>query len=83
MHTSPVDLSLPAPAVDRKEGIETGPVTSAHIMWKARRESEEEQGDMKEATARALEFARKMFRSDAESRLEDGKNSEHVSAEME
>ena len=38
---------------------------------------------MKEATARALEFARKIFGKGAQSRVEDGKDSEHVSVERE
>jgi len=59
---------------------ELGPVVIARIEWAERQESEieeEERGDMREATARALEWARKMFGKDAERRFEDGEQSRH------
>jgi hypothetical protein len=61
VHTSPGDLSLPAPALNQTRELETGAVVSARVTWAEVRESEEERGDMREATARALEWARKMF----------------------
>ena len=51
----------------------------ARVKWEEGQESEseEERGDMREATARALEWARKMFGKDAERRFEDGEQSRH------
>jgi len=42
------------------------------VTWEWGYDSEEDRGDMKEATARALEFARKIFVKDAQNRVEDG-----------
>jgi ActR/RegA family two-component response regulator len=55
--------------------LETGPVVVARVKWEKGQESEEDHGDMKEATARALEWAKKMFGKDAERRVEGGKES--------
>lgn len=81
MRILPAALSLPGPAVQRMRALDTGPVILARMTWTDEQESEEESGDMKEATARALECARKMFRRDAESRVEGGMNSGHGNVE--
>ena len=54
--------------------IDTGPVVIARVKREEGQESEseEERGDMREATARALEWAKKMFGKDAERGFEDG-----------
>jgi hypothetical protein len=78
---SPTALSLPAPALHRIREIDTGPVVIARVQWKEGEEDEEERGDMREATSRALEWAKKMFGKDAERRVEDGEESRHGNAE--
>lgn len=78
MHTSPTALSLPAPAVDRSQEPETGPVISARVVWTTGPEDEDELGDMREATARALEWAKKMFGNDVECDSKDEVGCEHV-----
>lgn len=75
MRISPAALSLPGPALSRMREFETGPVVITRVKWEQEEESEEEHGDMKEATARALEWARKMFGKDAERRVEGGEGS--------
>lgn len=75
MRISPTALSLPGPAFQRMRALETGPVVVARVKWEKGQESEEDHGDMKEATARALEWAKKMFGKDAERRVEGGKES--------
>lgn len=81
MDILPGALSLPAPALHRMREAETGPLVIARVKWEEGQESEEEQGDMKEATARALEWAKKMFGEDTEGRVEGGKEPGHSSAE--
>ena len=66
VHILPAVLSLPAPALRRIGERETGPLVYARVTWSEGQEREEERGDMREATARALEFARQMFGKDAE-----------------
>jgi hypothetical protein len=60
-HTAPAALSLPAPAVARKQSRATGPALRASVSWTQGKVNDEEDGEMKEATERALENARKMF----------------------
>ena len=75
MNILPGALSLPAPAFHRMREAVTGPVVIARVKWEEGQESENEPGDMKEATARALEWAKKMFGKDkdTEGRVEGGK----------
>jgi hypothetical protein len=75
MRISLTVLSLPGPAIRRVRELETGPVVIARVKWEEGQESEEERGDMKEATARALEWAKKMFGKDAERRAGGEKES--------
>jgi len=56
-------------------------VIRARVTWAERHESAEEGVDMKEATARALEWAKKMFGKDAERGEEDGEESRQGDAE--
>lgn len=81
IHPSPMALSLPAPAVDRSRKHESGPVIPARVVWIARQEDEEELGDMREATARALEWARKMFGNVVERDRHEKAGSQYVGAE--
>jgi hypothetical protein len=60
-HTAPAALNLPAPAVARKQSRATGPVLRASVSWTQRTVISEKDREMKEATDRALENARKMF----------------------
>lgn len=83
MATSPAALSLPGPATQRVRKPETGPVILARVTWAEEQESEDEQGDMREATARALEWAKKMFGKDSERKVEGGEESKHDDAEEE
>jgi hypothetical protein len=78
---SPAALSLPAPALHRMRESEIGPLVIARVKWEEGHESEEERGDMKEATARALDWAKKMFGKDAERRVEGGEESRHGNTE--
>ena len=81
MCASPAALSLPGPAYQRAREGDTGAVIRARVTWAERHESAEEGGDMKEATARALEWAKKMFGKDAERGEEDGEESRQGDAE--
>ena len=76
MSILPGALSLPAPALHRMRDAETGPLIQARVTWSEEQKSEEEQGDMREATARALEWAKKMFGKGAERRVESGEEGE-------
>jgi hypothetical protein len=58
-------------------------VILARVTWAEEQESEDEQGDMREATARALEWAKKMFGKDSERKVEGGEESKHDDAEEE
>jgi hypothetical protein len=60
-HAAPAAISLPAPAVARKQSKATGPALRASVSWTQGKVNDEEDGEMKEATERALENARKMF----------------------
>ncbi|GAB7332481.1 hypothetical protein MBLNU13_g04277t1 [Cladosporium sp. NU13] len=77
MHILPAALSLPAPALCRMREAKAGPVVIARVKWEEGQRSEDERGDMKEATARALLWAKKMFGKDAERRLEDEEEPGH------
>lgn len=83
MVISPTALSLPGPAIQRTRKPEIGPVVLARVTWAEEQESEEEHGDMREATARALEWAKKMFGKDSERKVEGGEESKHDDAEGE
>jgi len=83
MTLSPAALSLPGPAVQRARKPETGPLILARVTWAEEQESEDEHGDMREATARAMEWAKKMFGKDSEQRAEGGEESKHDNAEEE
>lgn len=81
-HGSPAALSLPTPAVDRrkldrKQPKETSAVVHLCVQWVEENEDSEE-GGMKEATRRQLEWARKMFKKDPE---RDEKQSDRVKAD--
>jgi len=80
---SPTALALPGPAIQRVRDLDTGPVILAHVTWAEGQESEEERGDMREATARALEWAKKMFGKDSERRVEGDEGSGHDNGEGE
>ena len=81
IHILPAALSLPGPAFHRMREAEAGPVVIARVKWEEGHESEDERGDMKEATARALEWAKKMLGKDAERRVEGDEGSRHNEAE--
>ncbi|KAM0709259.1 hypothetical protein Q7P35_003296 [Cladosporium inversicolor] len=81
MRILPAVLSLPGPALQRMRALDTGPLILARVTWAEEPESEEENGDMREATARALEFAKKMFGKETERRVEGGEESEHGNLE--
>lgn len=81
MRILPAALSLPGPAVQRLRELDTGPLILARVSWPEEEENEKERGDMREATARALEFARKMFGKEAERRVEGGEESVHGNAD--
>jgi hypothetical protein len=55
MRISPTVLSLTGPALRKMRELETGPLVVARVKWDEEPESEEERGEMREATARALE----------------------------
>jgi hypothetical protein len=58
----PSTLSLPGPAIGRTRHRQAGPVVSGRVVWmQGGGGDEEEGGEMREATGRALEWARKMF----------------------
>lgn len=76
-------LALPGPAIQMVRDLETGPVITARVAWTEEQEGEEEHGDMREATARALKWAKKMFGRDAERRVEGGEELKHDDAEDE
>jgi hypothetical protein len=60
-HAAPAALSLPAPAAARKQSIATGPALRERVSWTEGKQPDDEDGEMREATDRALENARKMF----------------------
>ena len=70
MCISPTTLALPGPAIQKMRKPETGPLIQARVTWSEEQGSEEEHGEMREATARALEWAKKMFGKDAERAVE-------------
>jgi len=78
---SPAALFLPGPAIQRAWKPEIGPVILARVTWADEQDSEEERGDMREATARALEWAKKMFGKDAERRVEGDEGSGYNNGE--
>jgi hypothetical protein len=63
-HTAPAAISLPAPAVARKQSGATGPVLRARVSWTQGNVISEEDREMREAMERALENARKIFGKD-------------------
>lgn len=77
MAISPAALFLPGPAIQGARKPETGPLILARVTWAEEQESEDEHGDVREATARALAWAKKMFGKDAERRVEGGEQSKH------
>lgn len=81
--TAPAALLLPAPVIERTQRAETGPVVRARVAWAQCEASEEEEGEMKEATGKALEWARQMFGKEFGCDSKDSSVSEHDIAEKE